>query len=195
MGILLAFASCASAGSCPFGSCHAWVRIGDTSWSPSTVYPRLHPGETFEVLLMFNPSVPLTGFFCQLYEFGTPVYEVIDGPSRINTIVSYGKTSPGINYSYLWKVRVPPDTRWVNGTAPLEVFTQFSQSDTDRKTVSFDVLYAFIEGPPVSPDRREQTDACGNISQVPLSMLTVIFSVLLVLGSYYTMKQRQHHRR
>ncbi len=194
LGMLLAFSLCVSAGSCSFGECHAWVRIGDSSWSPATFFPLLHPGDTGEVLLIITPSVSLSEVFCQLHEFGTPVYEVIKGPSMINTIVSRGDIQPGINYTYLWKVRVLLDTFWINGTAPLEVITQFSQSDTNMKTVTFDVLYAFIEGPPRPLVKGEHDDIHGNISPIPIPFLTVLLSILLINISLYVTTHRQRLR-
>jgi len=56
----------------------------------------------------------------------------------------HSPSSSGKTFIYTWTVHVRPDTSWVNGYAPLEVFVQFNTNDTDDLRITFDVLTAYI---------------------------------------------------
>ena len=174
--------SLVTAGSCSYGSCSAWIRTDNDSWQPATIHPQLHPGGTLEIIVVLTPSIPTSGVFCKLHEFGTPVYETVHGPSAINTVICCGDTLPGVNLTYHWVVRVLPNTCWINGTAPLEVFAQFSKSDTDAETLSFDALCAFIEGPDPPPYQGDSVHAQGPSSPVSNIIVCMIPIFLCTTG-------------
>jgi sarcinarray family protein len=136
---------CVSAGSCNYGTAEAWIRVGDGPWKLATQHPILHPGDTFEILVKIRASTWVSAVFCELHEFGTPVYDSLEGPSEINELLSRGVTKPQEEIWYLWQIRVSPQTKWLNGSAPLEVFIQFTLSDDDSQTITFDALCGYIE--------------------------------------------------
>lgn len=171
----------AIAGSCEYGSCHAWIRINHASWQPATIHPRLHPGETFEIIIKIHPIIPTAAIFCRLYEFGTTVYEVTEGPSPINTLISAVNNSMDAELTYYWVIRVLPDTQWINGTAPLEVFTQFSAVNGSSQILSFDVLCAFIEDTGRSS---YQADQAPIQESPPYASILIYCKILMVLSFF-----------
>jgi hypothetical protein len=138
---------CLMARSCAYGTGETWVSIANGAWMPATQHPHLRPGDTLEVIVKIKATIPLSKVFCELHEFGTPVYEVLKGPSRINELLCLGTTGPDSVVCFLWQIRILPETRWINGTAPLEVFIQFTKSDDESRTITFDALCSIIEKP------------------------------------------------
>lgn len=141
--LLLTPLLCAS--ECRYGSVHAWVRISDGAWENATAYPMLKRGETFEVKITMTISTDLKVVYLKLHEFGTPVYEVVTGPTMMEQllqqwIIPFSEKS----WTYLWKIKVRENTSWVNGYAPLEVYVQFNKNDTDTSWVNFDIITAYI---------------------------------------------------
>jgi len=143
MVLLLARGACA--GECDYGSVHAWFQASDGRWENATAHPRLHRGEEFRVKIMVSPTINLQVFFVKLHEFGTPVYEVLEGPTQIEQLFEYRqKLRPNQTFMYQWTLRIRPATYWTHGNAPLELFTQFNRNDTDECQVIFDVITAYI---------------------------------------------------
>lgn len=133
------------AGVCPYGSVHAWLRTSDGEWENATAHPMLKRGESFEIKIMVGIKTDLQVFYLTLHEFGTPVYEVITGPSTMEQLLEqWGPTHPDQSWTYVWKMRVRANTSWVNGYSPLEVYVQFTKNDDDDSSVTFDILNAFI---------------------------------------------------
>lgn len=134
-----------TAGECRYGSVHAWVRTTESDWQNATAHPLLKRGEEFEIHISISTKIPLQVFFLKLHEFGTPVFEVLSGPTAIEQLLECRQTIPSNQtFTYLWKLRVRPQTTWVNGYGPLEFFVQFNKNDYDEKRVSFTVLAAYI---------------------------------------------------
>jgi len=105
----------------------------------------LKRGETFEVKITMTISTDLKVVYLKLHEFGTPVYEVVTGPTMMEQllqqwIIPFSEKS----WTYLWKIKVRENTSWVNGYAPLEVYVQFNKNDTDTSWVNFDIITAYI---------------------------------------------------
>ena len=139
------FVSVVDAGECKYGSMYAWFRRANDEWQNATAHPYLKQGEEFEVKVVITAKTDLSVIFFKLREFGTPVFEVIDGPTVVGEILECGRSvKNGDNFTYIWRVRVKPDTEWFNAYDPLEVFAQFNKNDHDDCTVSFDVLTAYV---------------------------------------------------
>ena len=135
----------ATAGKCEYGSLYAWFRKYDEVWANATSHPTLKIGEEFEVKANITAKKDLSVMTLQLYEFGTPVFEVLEGPSIIGEYLDCGyNLMTNDSFSYTWKLRVRPNTSWVDGFAPLEVFSQFDKDQNDNCKVSFDVIVAYI---------------------------------------------------
>jgi len=135
----------ATAGECEYGSFYAWFRKDDGEWQNATAHPTLKLGEEFEVKATITAKEDILVTTIQLYEFGTPVFEVLDGPSNVGEYLDCGhnlKTND--SFSYTWTLRVKPNTTWMEGYAPLEVFSQFSKDHDHNCKISFDVIAAYI---------------------------------------------------
>ncbi len=135
-----------TAGECSYGSVQAWFRktSGD-EWENATAHPVLKRGESFEIKIVVTANADLQVFFVKLHEFGTPVFEVVDGPTMIEQLLEYRQNIlSDQTFTYVWTMRVISDTTWVNGYGPLEVFVQFNKNNTAEYHVGFDVITAFI---------------------------------------------------
>lgn len=139
----------AIAAECDYGIVNASVRTTEGIWKPATMHPVLRRNESFDIQITIIAKTALQVVFLKLHEFGTPVFEVLTGPAAIGHLLeNRGKISAKETFLYSWKVRVRPDTPWVNGYAPLEVFVQFNTNDSDERRITFDVLTAYIvDGP------------------------------------------------
>lgn len=125
--------------------CRAWVRTEGSPWGPATAHPALRPGEEFSVMVLVATTRPAAWVFLSLREFGTPVYDVVTGPSGIEEPLLCGRhVHPPFLKAFVWKVRVLPDTAWVNGIAPLDVFAQFSSPSAKVTVLSFSVVCGAI---------------------------------------------------
>lgn len=134
-----------TAGECDYGSVHAWFRTSDGEWENATAHPLLKRNESFEIKIVVTAKTGLQVFFLKLHEFGTPVFEVLEGPTAMEQLLECRqKILSDQTFTYAWKMRVRSDTTWVNGYGPLEVFTQFNKNDTDEYRMDFDVITAFI---------------------------------------------------
>lgn len=146
-GVLFLLVVCVvcRAGDCPYGSVQARFKRSEGTWENATAHPVLHLGETFEIQVVVTTWTALSVLFLKLHEFGTPVYEVLDGPSKIEQILEHrGMILPSQNFSYIWSMQVRIDTPWINGYAPLEMYAQFNKNDRELASIHFDVLNAFI---------------------------------------------------
>jgi len=182
------------AGDCPYGSAQAWFKDYKGLWENATAHPVLHQGAAFEIRVVVTIGISVSVFFLKLHEFGTPVYEVIEGPSKIEQILEQrGMMKPGMCFSYAWKLQVRTDTSWVNGYAPLELSVQFNKNDEESASVHFDVLTAFITDEPMehhleeslhdtrsSPNAENHPSPSNGIGEI---ILLVVLFVLLCRGS------------
>lgn len=133
-----------SAGECAYGSVDAWFKTSNTDWENATAHPILKRGETFEIKILVRMKTDLRVVYVKLHEFGTPVFEVITGPSTMEQLLEHwAPTDSDPPMIYIWKMRVRANTSWVNAYSPLEVYVQFTKDDDDS-SVNFDVLNAFI---------------------------------------------------
>ena len=130
---------------CSYGSVHAWFRTSDGEWENATAHPLLKRGESFEIKTVVTIKTVIQVFFLKLHEFGTPVFEVLEGPIAMEQLLECRQNIlSNQTFTYVWKMRVRSDTTWVNGYGPLEVFAQFNKNDTTEYRVGFDVITAYI---------------------------------------------------
>jgi sarcinarray family protein len=134
-----------TAGECTYGSLQAWFRTPGSEWHNATAHPLLKRGQEFEIKITVTAKNTLQVLFVKLHEFGTPVFEVVEGPTKMEQLLEYRQMiQPNQMFTSTWKLRVRPDTTWVNGYSPLEVFAQFNRNDDNECRVSFDVITAFV---------------------------------------------------
>lgn len=198
--VLIMGMSC-RAGDCSYGSAQAWFKSPQRSWENATAHPLLHRGETFEIQVVITTESNLSVFFIKLHEFGTPVYEVLEGPSKIEQILEHrGMMTSGERFSYVWQLHVRIDTSWVNGYAPLELYVQFNKNDEESESVHFDVLTAFITDEPRKQHQEEsfqdtRSSATGESHPLPSSGVGgIIFLVVFLVLSYRGLKQKGKNR-
>jgi sarcinarray family protein len=135
-----------AAGDCRYGSVHAWFQDSTSVWQNATAHPMLRPGQTFQIKIIATMTRASKMFFLKLHEFGTPVYEVLSGPMRLDELLKHqGIIQANESYTYTWTLRVRPTTTWIQASAPLEVFTQFNINDSESCEIDFDVINAYIQ--------------------------------------------------
>lgn len=138
-----------SAGNCQYGSTNAWFKANNGIWQNATAHPVLRRGEPFEIQIIVTCNTNLSVVYVKLHEFGTPVYEVLEGPTAMEQLlVCQNPMVSGRSYRFFWKLQVRENTTWVNGYAPLEIFVQFNKNDTSTSWVHFDIIIAFIVDEP-----------------------------------------------
>ena len=170
---------CAS--ECRYGSVHAWFRTSDGAWENATAHPMLKRGESFEVKIAVTISTDLNVMYLKLHEIGTPVYEVVTGPTMMEQLLEQWITPLSEkSWTYLWKIKVRENTSWVSGYGPLEVYVQFNKNDTDTSWVNFDIITAYILDE-LSEEYNPETDLDSSIEQSrPPRATSNIIAVLLV---------------
>jgi sarcinarray family protein len=188
--LVLLMVPVAAAGECRYGSVHAWFYASDGCWKNATAHPVLKRGEEFQIKVTVSTTADLQAFFMKLHEFGTPVYEVLTGPTQIEQLLEYRQNIlSNQTFTYQWILRVRPTTSWTHGIAPLEVFTQFNSNDSDECQVVFDVITASIVDGPLGDHVREnnsenhssRTTFGGHLPGVQVGGLLAAFLVLPLL--------------
>jgi len=131
---------------CAVGAVHAWFRTTNGLWEHATAHPFLKRGQCFEIKIVVTMYTPLQGFYLKLHEFGEPVYEVIEGPTKIEQILEVRQPLVmNHSYVYYWRLCVRVNTSWVNAYGPLEVYVQFQTDEGGNDSwVDFDVMTAYI---------------------------------------------------
>ncbi len=179
-----------SAGDCSYGSVHARFQDPKGCWMDATVHPVLKPGDVFHVQVSVICSQSCQVFFVKLHEYGTPVYEVLAGPTQMEEILEVrGTIDVQSPYLYEWTIRVRPDTSWTSASAPLEVFTQLNKDDSEDCVIDFDVIVATIlpenqTGPlvhHVEGDRTQNVHPGGSTPGFQGGLLLVSIAVLSML--------------
>lgn len=195
--LFLIIGGCGRAGDCLYGSAQAWYTDSQHSRMNATAHPVLHRGETFKIEVVVITKSTVSVFFLKLHEFGTPVYEVLEGPSRIEqTLEHQGPLNPNERFSYVWKVQVRTDTSWVNGYAPLELYVQFNKNDEESASIHFDVLTAFITDEPLKQNQKEpfqnisSSTARENNATPGCGVGGIILLVIFFILSYRGLKQK-----
>jgi sarcinarray family protein len=186
------------ASECSSGSVHAWFRASDGEWENATAHPLLKRGEPFEIKIVVTAKTDLQVFFLKLHEFGTPVFEVLLGPTEIEQLLECRqKILSNQTFTYVWELQVRSDTTWVNGYAPLEVFTQFDKNDTAEHRMSFDVITAFIVDKLWEQHAQENSSenlSSQNIQDNPLPGLEFGEIIIAVFLLCFFVRLRKHVR-
>jgi sarcinarray family protein len=180
---LLSLAALLCASECQYGSVHAWFRTSEGAWQNATAHPLLRRGETFEVKITVTISTDLNVMYLKLHEFGTPVYEVITGPTMIEQLLE--QRNPSLiehSWTYQWKIRVRENTSWVNAYGPLEVYVQFNKNDSDTSRVNFDIITAYILDE-LSEEYLPETDLNSSKEQ-PTSSRAASDSIAVILVGF-----------
>lgn len=188
------------AGDCRFGSVHAWFQGSTGAWQNATAHPVLKPGQAFQIKITVTVMRNCSTFFLKLHEFGTRVYEVLAGPMRLEELLKHqGRIQANESYTYTWILRVRPATAWTQASAPLEVFTQFNNNDSESCEVDFDVINGYILPgyPPTSeiPQAMEHHTSNYPQGQYVLEFLwRETFLIVLMFGFLLSLKKHIFQR-
>jgi len=177
-----------TAGECDYGSMYAWYSKDGITWENATAHPTLKLGEEFQVKSTSTAKRDLLVMSIELHEFGTPVFEVINGPSVIEEWIYLNDLKTNDSFTHTWKLRVRPNTTWTNAYAPLEVFSQFNIDSEYDCTIGFDVIAAYIEDELWEGYTGDSDITPENENETPgFELLIIMCSILLVL----LLKKRQ----
>lgn len=185
------------AGTCAYGSAYAWFKGADGGWVNATAHPLLRRGEPFEIRIVVTTSTDLCMLYIKLHEFGTPVYEVIEGPTAMEQLLECRHlVKSGQSFTYVWKMKVRQNTSWVNAYAPLEVFVQFNKNDSMIARIHFDVITAYVIDEPRVDDAWEPIQKGGS-SNEPNQRTFPVFDAagVLVIVSFFAIALRLHQQK
>lgn len=160
----------AKAWECEYGEAKAWVKLyGEKEWKEAIVKGiTLKVKEPFEIKIFIRTKIDCWVAF-ELYEPGkTRAYEAIKG-GELERFYNTQDLPANWTNTYYFKVR--PTGNWTRGTAPLNLFVQFTKSMEDYKTIHKTVIYAYI-----SPEKWEVK------KEIPGFEAIFIILLLLFLG-------------
>ena len=167
---------------CEYGTVNAWARTltKDGTWGPwreATVHGTLLAGEPFQIKVVVTPKVNCTLALWLCGAGATKAYEVISGSTSSLGIDGELKVKE-IHATEIFRWTVRPTANWTRGTAALNVFTQLSAQDKDKR-MEFTIIAAYIK------DRGWQGNIPGEESgsmpglPVPGSMASILAGALL----------------
>lgn len=185
------------AGTCAYGSAYAWFKGTDGGWVNATAHPLMRRGESFEIRIVVTTSTDLCMLYIKLHEFGTPVYEVLEGPTSMEQLLECRHLpKSGQSVTYVWKMKVRQDTSWVNAYAPLEVFVQFNKNDTKIAWIQFDVITAFVIDEPSVGDAWEPIQESDSSNEPDQKAIPVFDAArVLVIVSFFAIALRLYQQR
>ncbi|HMB45801.1 MAG TPA: sarcinarray family MAST domain-containing protein [Candidatus Methanoperedens sp.] len=80
--------------------------------------------------------------YLELNEPGvTKGFEVLEGPSKLEEMISNPKITNGWSNTYFWVLK--PNGNWKNGNAPINVFVSFSKKG-NQKPIQFTIANPYI---------------------------------------------------
>ena len=182
--LIFLFCLCNSgcAGDCEYGMVHAQIQTIQGRWENATTHLLLHPGERFRLKVTVTVKTSLSAFFLKIHEFGTPVFNVVDGPTEMEQILSYRKPMDADQtYTFFWTISVLLNTSWFDGYAPLEIFVQFTKNETDEAIVNFDAIIAYITSETQDEMNYDDPPIDDRTSDVYKKDCSVIFKTIPVL--------------
>jgi sarcinarray family protein len=188
------------AGDCRYGSIHAWFQGSAGGWQNATAHPMLRPGQAFQIKITVMMTRTCRMFFLKLHEFGTPVYEVLTGPMRLEELFKHqGGIQRNESYTYTWTLRVRPATTWTQASAPLEVFAQFNDNDSESCEIDFDVINAYIQpGFPRTSEAPQEMEHHVSNSHQGQYVLGIVWResllILLMIGVLLSLKHNMSQR-
>lgn len=183
-----------TAGECDYGSMYAWYSKDGVTWENATAHPTLKLGEEFFIKTSVASKTELLVMSMRLHEFGTPVFEVINGASEIEERLECARDlDPEDNFTYIWELRVRPNTTWTNAYAPLEVLSQFNIDSEYDCTVSFDVIAAYIEDELWEGYTGDSDTTPENGNETPGTPGFELLFAICAMAIIFLLKRRQMH--
>ncbi len=183
-----------NAGECTYGAVNAWFRESQGEWVNATAHPLLRRGEPFEVKLSITTTTSLRVVYVKLHEFGTPVYEVIRGPSTMEQVLEHwGPLETKQTWNLSWNMQVKANTSWVNASSPIEVFVQFTKNEDDDAFVSFDIINAYVLDSlwEQYTSENHQNDSISQKKPAPSTALILFDGIIAVVFAYLVFRNHR----
>lgn len=161
---------------CGYGTFDAWFSTDGINWSNTTVDDIiLLRGEPFFIktsMCTIEPLVRVGLMFIEPGETdpGGSTYEIIDNEISMFEPYLYGSIEKPFHTIYhIWSFKVKSDTRWVQATAPLNVYVQFDSLDSDfidSDEISFTLVCPYISEEVYTYDTDHQGEFCDVSSKM-----------------------------
>lgn len=149
---LLIFTSVIAARENEFGSVNAWVKIKDRDWQKIRVdNVTLKIGEPVDIKVTLSTKIECNTYVEIEGPGNTVTYELIEGPSKYSEFYIIKDCYAGWNETLYW--RFYPTGNWTVGTAPLNLFVQFTKIiydeihgtyDSEDRTINAGLINAYI---------------------------------------------------
>jgi len=120
-----------------FGVVNAWYN--DQEATVENV--QLKVGEPAEITVSINSKIDCNVYVELTNPLVTVPYEVVNGPSRIDESIDNYGVEAGWEKKYTWIIK--PNGEWTQGTAPINIFVQFSDRG-DYRTEEFTIANPYI---------------------------------------------------
>lgn len=139
------------AGECQYGTIKAFYSKNQINWEQATVNNvTLKRGETFYIKAEITSKIDLLSIDLKIWETGeqnqkTSTFKQLTGPDCFFGVYDIIKVEKNKNFTLIWKFQVKPDTKWVNATAPINIFAQYDKNTTDNKRIYFTAVNPYIE--------------------------------------------------
>jgi len=138
---------------CSYGVCDAWLSKDKITWLNTTIDSmNLLPGEIFYVKTYVSVKKDPVWVALLFFEPGVEsekqsTYEILEGQTSMCSMVDLGKFHLYDSKTILWTLRVKPDTKWVNATAPLNIGVFFDIKENNswcEEDITFTLVNAYI---------------------------------------------------
>ncbi|NOR48064.1 MAG: sarcinarray family MAST domain-containing protein [Methanosarcinaceae archaeon] len=120
-----------------FGVVNAWYN--DQEATVENV--QLKVGEPAEITVSINSKIDCNVYVELTNPLVTVPYVVINGPSKIDESIDNYGVEAGWEKKYTWIIK--PNGEWTQGTAPINIFVQFSDRG-DYRTEEFTIANPYI---------------------------------------------------
>jgi len=140
-----------NAGECEYGTIKAWFSKDQQTWENATVdNATAKIGEPFFIKTTVKAKIDLPSIDIKLWETGEnnsedSTFELLEGLNCFFTYYDIYPVSKNDSFTYIWMFRVKPDTSWVNGNAPLNIYVQFDKNSSYNRGVEFTVANIYVE--------------------------------------------------
>lgn len=148
---IILFIPSSNAGECSYGALKAWYSKDGVHWRNATVDNAIGKlGEPFYIKAIVEATTDLMSIDIKIWETGetdaeSSTFERLEGPECFFSYYDIIHVSKNDTYIYIWKFCVKPDTEWVDGNAPLNIYTQFDKNEDDTKGISFTLVNMYIQ--------------------------------------------------
>jgi sarcinarray family protein len=103
---------------------------------------QLKVGEPAEIRVSVHSKIDCHVFVELTNPLKTVPYDIVSGPSELDKTIDNYDVKSGWSENYTWVIT--PNAEWTSGTAPINIFVQFSKSYDDDRIVEFTIANPYI---------------------------------------------------